>query len=86
MQYFLKSAVGPNSNLSRIIVFNPQLFGEPAQAEEMKQRYRECFSKPFHNRIVFNPKVPYSPYAQSGTLRHFVTMLGSDASSLFFAP
>jgi SIR2-like domain len=52
MQYFLKSAVGPNSSLQRIIVFDPILFQEGQSSNEMKQRYLECFSPQFSGRIT----------------------------------
>ena len=55
MQYFLKSAVGPNANLSRVVVFNPVLFQEGQASDEMRQRYAECFSQPFQYRIEYRP-------------------------------
>ena len=87
MQYFLKSAVGPNSDLSKIIVFNPVLFGESDEAAQMKRRYQECFSPQFSSRIIFEPSDPPSG---SGLLRgsfaHFVQLLEEDAGRLMFFP
>jgi hypothetical protein len=53
MQYFLKSAIGPNSGLQKIIVFDPVLFKENEKNSEMRQRYKECFSPQFSSRIIF---------------------------------
>jgi len=56
MQYFLRSAFGPNSDLQQITVFDPVLFkdGDPA-GEGMRRRYRECFAPQFWNYICFRP-------------------------------
>jgi hypothetical protein len=88
MQYFLKSAVGPNSNLQKIIVFDPILFRDNEQTSEMKQRYEECFSPQFSGRIIFNPRlqVHFPDPSQLGSFYHFVETLRTDPKYLFFYP
>jgi len=83
MQYFLKSAVGPNSNLQRIIVFDPVLFQENAKSTEMKQRYKECFSPQFSGRIIFQPG-DMRHIAWPGSFSHFVQTLRLKPKELFF--
>lgn len=85
MQYFLKAAVGPNNNLSRIIVFDPTLFRNEKQANEMRQRYTECFAPQIHGRIEFNPLYVHLPSEeQRGTFRHFVEVLRNFPESILF--
>jgi hypothetical protein len=84
MQYFLKSAVGPNSSLQRIIVFDPVLFQEGERAKEMKIRYLECFSPQFSNRITFHPHFPEG--TSNGTFRQFIRMLEKWPNNLLFYP
>jgi hypothetical protein len=87
MQYFLKSAVGPNSSLQRIIVFDPVLFKDGKESEEMKQRYLECFSPQFTGRITFRPTSAVSVGGKrAGTFQHFVQTLQSGPKGLFFYP
>ncbi len=91
MQYFLKSAVGPNSNLQWIIVFDPALFRTDAAAEEMRARYRDCFSPQFNERIVFRPDKVVGVDERDrtkglGTLFHFVQALKYNAGELLFVP
>jgi hypothetical protein len=86
MQYFLKSAVGPNSNLQKIIIFNPTLFQNNAENEEMKKRYMECFSPQFGDRIIFCPDFPGVGENEKGTFYHFVNSLSNFPQELFFYP
>jgi hypothetical protein len=83
MQYFLKAAIGPNSNLNRIFVFDPVLFKDDSEATELRSRYSACFSPQFQNRITFQPQVTGEA---KGTFRHFVHLLGRDDNDLFFKP
>ena len=87
MQYFLKAAVGPNSSLQKIIVFDPTLFCAGAANEAMRKRYRECFSPQFQEQITFEPKVPpmFDP-DQHGKFSHFIEMLQNRRNELFFTP
>jgi hypothetical protein len=94
MQYFLKSAVGPNNNLQRLTVFNPVLFRNDKEAEEMRSRFRECFSPQFSKKIDFQPHVPPGIHITSppplrderGKLEHFVALMHTDPRWLFFMP
>jgi hypothetical protein len=79
--------VGPNSDLSKIIVFNPVLFGESDEAAQMKRRYQECFSPQFSSRIIFEPSDPPSgSELLRGSFAHFVQLLVEDAGRLMFFP
>lgn len=84
MQYFLKAAIGPNSNLQRIIVFDPALFKGGEKSHEMKRRYLECFSPQFTDRITFDPYLEGG--SDDGTFRHFVRMLSVRPQNLLFYP
>jgi hypothetical protein len=87
MQYFLKAAVGPNSNLQQIIVFDPVLYDVGEKREAMMQRYRQCFSPQFNSRITFNPSHNYPPDRPvAGTFSHFVRLLHDAPQALFFVP
>jgi hypothetical protein len=86
MQYFLKSAVGPNSDLQKIIVFDPVLYENSSRTTAMKQRYQECFSPQFSSRIIFEPS-PYTFASKSaawGKFHHFVETLRRNPKDLFF--
>jgi hypothetical protein len=87
MQYFLKAAVGPNSDLHKIIVFNPALFKDNNEAREMKSRYLECFSPQFSKRINFNPAHRYAGDSDlRGTFDHFIQALEHIPEELMFFP
>lgn len=87
MQYFLKSAIGPNSSLQKIIVFDPTLFHMDAANEEMRKRYRECFSPQFQEHIIFEPKVEQQfDENGKGKLYHFIQTLKNSPDELFFIP
>jgi hypothetical protein len=79
MQYFMKAAVGPNRNLQRITVFNPTLFKGDKSAEEMEERYRECFSGKFGKYINFRPELVTSVQPDNrGSFLHFLAYLARD--------
>ena len=88
MQYFLKSAVGPNSDLQKIIVFDPVLFRGDEKTAQMKQRYKERFSPQFSGRIIFEPAghVYQSSNSPWGTFRHFTETLRTSPNYLLFYP
>lgn len=87
MQYFLKAAVGPNSNLSRVFVFNPSLWNDSEGAKLMKDRYADCFSAQFKDRIEFHPEsIEGHTGIRPGTLAHFVGLVDSRSNLLFFKP
>lgn len=71
MQYFFKSAFGPNSELRKIVVFDPVLHRDSPQAAEMKGRYLTCFSEQVGSLIEFQPPVTIAG-VQPGTTDHFV--------------
>jgi len=93
LQYFLKAAIGRNKGLNRIIVFNPELW-ESEGDNEMKERYRACFSDEVMDRIVFNPashcsegtyRDPPDPnFIKSGTTKHFIHTLLKDPKSILY--
>lgn len=85
MQYFLKSAVGPNSSLQKIIVFDPVLFRDEERNQQMRKRYLECFSPQFSNRIIFTPQHHLSPDSRlRGTFQHFTNTLRDHPGELLF--
>lgn len=75
MQYFLKTALGPNRDLNRIYVFDPVLFRDDSTSKEMMDRYANCFSPQLQDRIVFRPVIHSDDYKE-GTFKHFVNDLG----------
>ena len=95
MQYFIKTALGPNKDLNRIFVFDPVLFQDDQRANTMIERYESCFSPQLQSRIVFKPSTSWrSPSGefptqkdytreQGGKFRHFVEMLKTEDGILF---
>jgi hypothetical protein len=87
MQYFLKSAVGPNKDLQKVIVFNPALYRNDDEATDMKLRYSECFSPQFNKRIIFDPLGSSGMSEDTrGTFVHFGQILHAKPKELFFLP
>jgi len=85
MQYFLKAAIGPNSHLQRVFVFNPVLFEEGAGDEAMRERFQECFSKYFQEQIIFQPwPSPNGSRIRDGSFQHFVYTLQQHRDQIFF--
>lgn len=87
MQYFLKSALGPNVDLNRISVFDPVLFKrdqETEETEEMENRFSDCFSAQIRNRIVFRPSDGSVAGEKSGTFTHFVETISQKPEEIFF--
>lgn len=96
MQYFVKSALGPNLNLNKIIVFDPILYQDNESEKAMRGRYRECFAPQLESRIVFEPNFDLnhksknllqSSFDQSearGTTHHFVHTLSKWPGALLF--
>lgn len=85
MQYFLKAALGPNTNLNKIFVFDPVLFQENKARDEMMNRYKSCFAENFIDRIVFQPDSSnIHKTNQLGTTRHFVELLENNQGGLLF--
>jgi hypothetical protein len=86
MQYFLKAALGPNSDLNRIFIFDPELFKESKRSEEMRTRYLDCFSPQLKDRITFQPSTESLKGGGilKGSAEHFVSMIGSSPSEILF--
>jgi hypothetical protein len=83
MNYFLKSALGPNINLNKIFVFNPVFNQNNECSSQMKNRYQDCFSPQLHERIYYNPIV-YSEKIQPGTFKHFTELLNTHPGDIIF--
>ena len=71
MQYFLKSALGPNTDLNKIFVFDPVLYNDDVKSREMKDRYACCFSPQLQKRIIFQPDSD-NYQKDKGTIKYFV--------------
>lgn len=56
MQFFLKTALGPNKKLRKIFVYDPILSNNNECSKNMEDRYRSCFSEQLRDRIFFNPQ------------------------------
>lgn len=87
LQYFLKSAIGANSDIERINIFDPVLFMQNENANQMKQRYLDCFANQLHERIFFEPIIPEAKLElkdYGGKLRHFNDMLFNTPELLFY--
>jgi len=80
MQYFLKSALGPNVNLNAIYVFDPVLFSDNEASKEMINRYASCFSPQLKSRIIFNPE---GGEKSRGSFSHFVRVILNKPGILF---
>ncbi len=74
MQYFLKAGLGPNTDLNRVFVFDPVLFGDDKACHAMEERYKTCFSPQMQERLVFRPPGA-DGYKRAGNLTHFVDRL-----------
>lgn len=81
MQYFLKAALGPNLNLNKIFIFDPVLFKDNGESEDMKRRYEECFSPQLRDRIVYQPPLGGK---SSGSLAHLVDQLTRYPADILF--
>lgn len=84
MQYFLKSALGPNQDLNRIFVFDPVTFNleQEAVAKSLMLRYSSNFSEAIQHRISFSP--PRPPEKKGGTFNHLVSLIRRHPSDILF--
>ena len=73
-QFFLKSALGPNKDFNKIIVYNPELFFDKGKSQ-IQNRYEDCFPEQLRNRIEFHP---YPNHSQQGSFKSFVQSLRND--------
>lgn len=83
MQYFLKSALGPNADLDQIFVFDPALFEPGPAGPALRDRYSKCFSAQFEKQIQFNPDTTKIK-ARYGSFAHFTELLEKRPESLLF--
>ena len=83
MQYFLKAAFGPNINLDKVSVFDPVLFSSGDARNAMEDRYSECFSSRFRERIEFRPPAK-SRETRQGSFGHFVDVIGGAPKAILF--
>jgi len=67
-------------------VFDPVLFSEGDANEEMRKRFKECFSPQFQNQIIFKPAYTPTVGEESGKFTHFVHSLLASPNELFFTP
>lgn len=81
MQYFLKSALGPNQDLNRMFIYDRSLFipEESAAAESLKRRYSAIFSPGIQHRIHFDP-----PRHEGGTFQDLVYVLKNAPNQILF--
>lgn len=76
MQYFLKTALGPNENVNRIYVYDPVLFPDETPESkkacaDMKERYAACFSNQLQKLICFQPPRGSDPRILRGSFLDF---------------
>jgi hypothetical protein len=83
MQYFLKSALGPNADLDQIFVFDPALFEPGPAGPALRDRYSKCFSAQFEKQIKFNPDTT-GINSRHGSFAHFTELLEKRPESLLF--
>jgi len=84
LQYFLKTALGPNKDFDKITVFNPVLFQRNNDAEEMMKRYAVSFSEQIRRRIDYRPALFSRRGDADGTFAHFVRAINGPTNSIFF--
>ncbi|MBK1853981.1 SIR2 family protein [Verrucomicrobiaceae bacterium 5K15] len=87
MQYFFKSALGPNQDLNNIFVFDPVLFdtSKKEAADALKNRYASNFSPALRNRISFNPPIDEKWGKNRGTFNHLVDLLNKAPHTILFS-
>jgi len=81
MQYFLKSALGPNQDLNRMFIYDRSLFvpEETECADALKKRYSAIFSPAIQPRIRFDP-----PRHNGGTFQDMVYILQRYPGEILF--
>ena len=81
MQYFLKSALGPNQDLNRMFIYDRSLFiqEEAEVANALKHRYSAIFSQGIQHRIHFDP-----PRHTGGTFQDLVYILQNHPDHILF--
>jgi hypothetical protein len=87
VRYFLKAGLGAASNLNKIFVFDPVLFTEGTNPDEMKRRYSLCVADSFQPRVTFRPYDHVGDRiepGEKGTFKHFFALLGFKPEKILF--
>lgn len=72
-------------DLNQISVFDPVLYSDRPENEEMRARYQECFAPQLHNRISFNlDGSQIGNQEHYGTGLQFVKVLEKAPNKIFF--
>jgi hypothetical protein len=82
MQYFLKAGIGPNKEIDKIFVFDPNAIQLPSGPNEMQERYKECFAEQLRPRIIFPTMDVYS--GKTGKFHSFVKILKESPGQVLF--
>ena len=84
IQYFLKSALGPNNRLDSITIFDPVIFDPSMKVEKelFIKRYSDCFSTQIQKRLYFSPQASDNGI-QDGRFYHFVKSLSERENILY---
>lgn len=82
MRFFLKTALGPNLNLSEVLVFDPILWTDGPDCSSMQSRFQACFTQEFSRRVQFRPST--STRSPNGNFSHFVRALDDTADAILF--
>ncbi|MCU0748960.1 MAG: hypothetical protein MUF13_05365, partial [Akkermansiaceae bacterium] len=77
------AALGANTDLTRVFVFDPLLFEGERAGEDLKNRYGKCFSEKWQKRIVYTPHHT-DKMGRAGTFSHFVSLLRTSPDNLLF--
>lgn len=80
MSYFIKSVVGANPNLNKVIVLDPVMNEKGPSKDSMEKRYRDCFSIQFRDRVEFNPDAS----EMAGTFLHLNRILSQRPKDILF--
>jgi len=85
IQYFLKTALGSNTDLENITVFNPDLVSDTKTSKEMRERYGSCFSRQVNDRLInFTPHHEASTLTHEESFEHFVSEITNPQNGLFY--
>lgn len=80
MQYFIRTAIGPNQDLNYIHIFDPAVQDRSSDtAKEYQRRYETCFSPQLHKRIIYN-----NGGRGDGTFANFVNILKDRPNDILF--
>jgi hypothetical protein len=78
-RFFLKTAIGPNTDLNKIYIFNPGI------DDDMRKRYLSCFSDQYRKRVEFNIMPPELRLTERlGTFKYFNQLILEYNERLFY--